>query len=538
MTGNRALALLWHPAMWRFLLLSVFVVSGCDGEVRFDRAEASRPNALATARGDVEDTFVPDTSVPGDTSVPVDTADTSDTIGPDDTLVATDTIDTSPSDTSVPGDTTAPDTTPDTSGPGDTTEPDVITPTGPVLYPPGQVHSPIPADLADHLRGLAAIDPALQDDVFMKVGASSFAQPAFVRCFAGNYDLATHSHLEPTRAFFAAGTAANTNPFSRASLSAVSGKNAGWAITGDPSPMEQEYLAISPRFAFVMYGANDMGAAGSYQASLYLFAERMWTLVDELIAWGVTPILLTISRRMDSTAADRWVPTFNSVIRGLAQGRGVPFIDVYHAFSDLPNAGVSSDGLHASTFSGGACVLTPQGLQYGHNARNLAVLEALSRVEAVVVDHVAALDTDPETVPRLTGDGSPSSPFQVPFLPFTDMRSTADSPHSNLDVYTGCGANQNERGPEWLYRVDVASRVRIRATVHDLGASDIDLHLLGATPTTAACIRRDHQFVEATLDPGTYHFALDSFVSNNGQVRSGEYLFTVIDCDADPPGCL
>lgn len=525
--------------MWRFLLLSVFVASGCDGEVRFDRAEASRPNALATARGDGPDTAIaPDTSVPDDTSVPgdtTDTPDTSDTIGPNDTLDVADTTapDTTP-DTSGPSDTTEPDT----SGPNDTAEPEVATPTGPVLYPPGQVHSPIPADLAEHLRELAAIDPALQDDVFMKVGASSFAQSAFVRCFAGNFDLATHSHLEPTRAFFAAGTAANTNPFSRASLAAVSGKNAGWAIAGDPSPMEQEYLAISPRFAFVMYGANDMGAAGSYEASLFLFAERMWTLVDELIAWGVTPILLTISRRMDSTAADRWVPTYNGVIRGLAQGRGVPLIDVYHAFSGLPNAGVSSDGLHASTFSGGACVLTPQGLQYGHNARNLAVLEALSRVEAVVVDHVAALDSDPETVPRLIGEGSPSSPFQVPFLPFTDLRSTASSPHSNLDVYTGCGANQNERGPEWIYRIDVASRVRIRATVHDLGATDVDLHLLGATPTTAACIQRDHQIVEATLDPGIYHFALDSFVSNNGQVRSGEYLFTVIDCDADPPGCL
>ena len=332
----------------------------------------------------------------------------------------------------------------------------------------------------------------------------------------------------------AAGQAASTNPFSRASLAAESGRNAGWAITGDPSPMESEYLAISPRYAFVMYGANDMGAAGSHEASLFLFGERMWTLVDELIGWGVTPILMTISRRLDSAAADRWVATYNGLIRGLAQGRGVPLIDVFHAFSDLPSSGVSSDGLHASTFSGGACVLTPQGLQYGHNMRNLAVLESLSRLEAVVVDHVVALDQD---APRLTGDGSAGEPFQIPFLPFSDMRSTATSPHSSLDVYTGCGATQNERGPEWLYRVDIASRVRIRATVHDLGQTDIDLHLLGATPTTASCIQRHHQIIDATLDPGTYHFALDSFVAANGAVRSGEYLFTIVDCDADPPGC-
>lgn len=512
--------------MWtgRLLLFGTLVLFSCDDEIHFDRAEAARPNAISSARPDVADIATTDTS-PGDTADSA-TPDTgpSDT-GLSDALTDTDSADTTPlADT---GDT-------DTSDTGDTGSPADLVETGPVLYPPGQVHSPITRDLADRLRELAALDPALQDDVFMKVGASSFAQASFVRCFAGNYDLATHAELEPTRAFFANGDAGGINPFARSSLSAVSGKNAGWAITGDPSPMESEYLAVSPRFAFVMYGANDMGAAGSYEASLFLFAERMWTLVDELMAWGVTPILLTISRRLDSTNADRWVAAYNGVIRGLAQGRGVPLVDVNFAFKDLPNSGVSSDGLHASTFSGGACVLSAAGLQFGHNRRNLHVLEALSRVEAVTVDFVSSLDS---SAPRLAGDGSAAAPFDIPFLPFTDMRSTVGSPHSDLDVYGGCGANQNESGPEWLYRIDIVSRVRVRATVHDLGNSDIDLHLLGATPTTGACLQRDHQIIDATLDPGTYHFALDTFVSTNGTPRSGEYLFTVIDCDADPPGC-
>jgi len=505
------------------------VTSACADEVRFDRIEAFRTNAVTTAGGagadiTAADTFGPDTWGPDTVSPDTASPDAPDTTG--DTGPAPETADTA--------DTQDPDTVDtETTDTADTQAPEVAH-LGPVLYPPGVVHSPIPADLAERLRDLAAVDLALQDDVFMKVGASSFAQSAFVRCFAGSYDLAGHAHLEPTRAFFAQGDAGGTDPFSRSSLAALSGKNAGWAISGDPSPMESEYLAITPRLAFVMYGANDMGAAATYEAALFLFGERMWTLVDELIAWGVTPILLTISRRLDSASADRWVATYNGVIRGLAQGRGVPLIDIHHAFADLPDFGVASDGLHASTYSGGACVLTAQGLRFGHNMRNLRVLEALARVEAVLVDHVPALDAD---APRLTGDGSPERPFEIPLLPFSDMRSTARSPHSHLDVYTGCGASQDESGPEWLYRVDVASRVRIRATVHDLDATDVDLHLLGATPTSASCLQRDHQFVEATLDPGTYHFALDTFVSSGGEVRSGEYLFTVIDCDADPPGC-
>lgn len=500
---------------------------GCEGELRFDRAEASRGHrAVVATVGDATTSEVAsDTGPATDTGDAPERPDSSEAGDVGDVPVVADVPDWD--------DASEVDESTDV---GDTADTDVVEPplSGPVLYPTGRVHSPITVDLAERLRALAGVDPALQDDVFMKVGASSFAQASFVRCFAGNFDLAAHAELESTRAFFAVGNAGGTNPFSRVSLAAESGRSAVWAITGDPSPMEREYLATSPRFAFVMYGANDMHRAATIEASLFPFAENMWTLVDELIAWGVTPILLTIPRRLDNATADRWVSTYNSVIRGLAQGRAVPLIDVNFAFSGLPGFGLGSDGLHASTYSGGACVLSEDGLRYGHNMRNLRVLEALARVEAVVVDHVAGLDAE---APRLAGDGSPSAPFEISQLPFADMRNTADSPYSRLDTYPGCGSNANERGPEWLYRVDVATRVRVRATVHDLGDTDIDLHLLGTEASGAGCVQRDHRIIDATLDPGVYHFALDSFVSSGGAVRSGEYLFTVIDCDADAPGC-
>ncbi len=524
--------------MVRFATLVLVVVSfaACDDALVIEQSEASRPNAVAQARPDAVDAVGPGPDVVGDTTTPVTpdttdttgTAETADSTGTPDIADAPDTSDTGP-DTEVMPDTslTDIDTTPDV-GPA---------PTGQVQYPGDRIHSPIPAVLAERLREIAAIDPALVDDVFMKVGASSFVQNSFLKCFAGNFDLDAYSHLEPARAFFAAGVAADTNPFSRVSLAAKSGVNAGWAIAGDPSPMESEYLAVSPRFAFVMYGANDMGRAGSYEASLWLFGETMWTLVDELLSWGVTPVLMSIGRRIDSPAADRWVQTYNALIRGLAQGRGLPFVDIYQAFLPLPNFGVSSDGLHASVYSNGACVLTSEGLRFGHNMRNRHLLEVLSRLEAVVVDHVPALEGDDLDAVYLTGDGSPATPFLVEQLPFSDLRSTVDSPHTNLDRYSGCASNTNEEGPEYLYRLEVTSRVRIRATVHDLGDTDIDLHLLNETATAGGCLQRNHRIINATLDPGVYHFALDTFVGADGP-QSGEYIFTVIDCDAGPPGCL
>jgi len=507
------------------LVLVAMAFVACDDAVVIEQSEAARPNAVAQARPDAADVVGPGPDAIGDVG-DATTFDTADTTTTPDVADAPDTSGDTPADTGVAPDTlvTDADTTPDV-GP---------TPTGQVQYPGDRIHSPIPAALAERLREIAAIDPDLVDDVFMKVGASSFVQNSFLKCFAGNFDLDALSHLELARAFFAAGVAADTNPFSRVSLAAKSGVNAGWAIAGDPSPMESEYLAVSPRFAFVMYGANDMGRAGSYEASLWLFGETMWTLVDELLSWGVTPVLMSIGRRLDSPAADRWVQTYNALIRGLAQGRGLPFVDIYQAFLPLPNFGVSSDGLHASVYSSGACVLTSDGLRYGHNMRNRHLLEVLSRLEAVVVDHVPAVDLD---AVYLTGDGSPTTPFMVEQLPFTDLRSTVDSPHTNLDRYSGCASNTNEEGPEYLYRLEVTSRVRIRATVHDLGDTDIDLHLLDETATAAGCLQRNHRIINATLDPGVYHFALDTFVGADGP-QGGEYIFTVIDCDAGPPGCL
>jgi hypothetical protein len=305
-----------------------------------------------------------------------------------------------------------------------------------------------------------------------------------------------------------------------------------WAISGDPSPMEQEYLATDPRFAFVMYGANDMGQAATYEASLWLFGERLWTLIDELLSWGVIPIMMTIGHRMDSENADRWVPAFNAAIRGIAAGRKIPLIDNHLAFEPLPNKGASSDGLHASTSPEGACVLTPAGLAYGNNVRNKNLLEALDRVRKVM----DGADLDPNAS-RLAGDGITDSPFVIPALPFTDLRSTLTAAQASLDLYSGCNASADESGPEVLYRLDVARRVRIRAMVHDLGDTDIDLHLLDETASEEGCIMRNHRIISATLDPGTYYFALDTFVSNDGP-RGGEYIFTLIDCDASSPACL
>lgn len=408
------------------------------------------------------------------------------------------------------------------------------TPSEPERYPHDTVLSPLSPRLVQRLQGIAATDPSLSDDVFSKIGASTSVSSGFLKCFAGNaFDLDVHTRLRSTRDFFASGDAGGGDPFSRSSLAAKGGVSAGWALSGSPSPLEQELSAASPRFALVHYGTNDLGLGATHLSALFPFAENMWRIIDLLIDRGVIPVLATIQRRRDDAAADLWVPTFNGVIRGLAEGRQIPLVDMWLANEDLPNHGLASDGVHSASYPGGACVLTPEGLRYGMNNRNLYFLSMLSRLEAAV------LDGEPGDPPQewLSGLGTADDPIRIPGLPFHDLRDTREAASDALDMYGGCAATQDERGPEFIYALDISATTRLRITVHDLGATDVDVHLLDETASTEGCLARHHQVIEATLAPGRWHLALDTFVSPSGDERGGEYLLSVIPCPTDDPDC-
>ncbi len=407
---------------------------------------------------------------------------------------------------------------------------DTTQPYEPALYPAGQVHSPIPPFTADALRAVASLP---RPDVFMKVGDSHTVTYGALPCFAGDsVDLGDHGGLGPILEFFLAGDAAGATPFDRESLAAQSGMSASWAISGKPSPLDGEIDAITPSIALIQYGTNDMGLGTTHASALWGFYENMSALLDRCLGMGLVPALMAIPHRADSTVAGWWAPTYNEVIRGMAQARQIPYVDLYLALEELPDQGLGGDGLHLNT-GGSGCDLTAAGLQYGNNVRNLAFLQVLDRLHAVLVEGEPQLDAP--GVP-LAGDGSPSAPFEIPSIPFAHAADTSISPHTNLDLYTGCDSASDESGPEFLYRLEVDEPTRVRAIVLDLEGVDIDIHLLDDTATEEGCLMRDHHLVETTLDPGTYHLALDSWVDGT-DVLSGEYMLVVTTCHPDDTAC-
>jgi hypothetical protein len=386
------------------------------------------------------------------------------------------------------------------------------------LYPTGRTHSPITPFVAERLQAIAAAG-AHRDDVFAKVGDSITVSTGFMSCFDGAaVDLADHSSLEPALEHFRMGDAGGSSPFARTSVAAGGGWRATMVTSGAPSLVEQEIAAVDPAYAIVMFGTNDIGLGDPFG-----YADSMMDLVDRVLAGGVIPIVSAIPPRDDDPTANALVPLYNTIVRGIAQGRQVPFVDYHRELVSLPMHGLGSDGVHPNQAPGGACTFDAEGARFGYNVRNLTALQALDRVRRVLVEGEPSLDP---SAPVLSGSGSSRDPFVIPSLPFADLRNTMDSGSRDFSQYPGCMAEQDESGPEYVYRFSLESATNVHLYVFDRGTADVDLHLL-ADPDPSSCLARGHLEIERMLEAGEYYVTLDSFVMGETEL-AGEYLLVIM----------
>jgi hypothetical protein len=387
----------------------------------------------------------------------------------------------------------------------------------PARYGAGDV-SPLSTSVRARLRALRAAHPALQDDVFAKIGDSNTVNTGFLTCFDGGaVDLASHDDdrtLESTRAFFSGGDAAGASPWDRVSASATVGWSAFHPLAGNPRPLDVEIDAIAPGLALVMFGTNDIQFA-----NLTRYADDMLTLTDALLARGVIPVVSTIPPRDDSATADAAVPRYNLVARAIAESRQVPFLDLERRLRPLADHGLGGDGLHLTSDPRGACRFDATGLTFGQNVRNLLTLQALRRVHAATTTDADVPFVADDPGPGRLGSGAVFDPFVVDVLPFTGAADTRDS--DDLDVTAwDCAPTIDESGPAQHWRVTLAAPATLHALVFDQGDVDVDVHVV----KDGDCLARNDREVTLALAAGTYDIVMDTFA---GGAQAGPYHVVV-----------
>jgi hypothetical protein len=465
-------------------------------------------------------------------------------------------IDTTPDLTDVAEDTTpdGADSGPDAADTGDVgtdVSTDVATDTSSwdnvaPRYPAGRTQSPITPAVADRMADIVSGGEGFED-VFMKVGDSITADTNFMTCFAGDdVDLGDRDDLETAWTFFlGADLGSGVTSFDRIGDAAEGSRTAAWAVDDDPapSPVASEIDAIAPMSAIVMFGTNDIGWFDDFGDVLRWYGENMLVLVDTMLDAGVVPILSSIPPITDDDLVDiinnRRVPTFNAIVRGLAQAQRIPFVDFHRELMAIPldpfNHGLWPDGVHPNAHPLGACIFTEEGLQYGQNVRNLISLDALDRVRRILVE--ARRRPTRRRRPWLEGSGTTADPFVIDSLPFTDYRDTSESEVSERDAYPNCDDNdQIESGPEYLYRLELDAETALRAIVMDRAGVDVDIHLLGESGSADSCTARNDVVLAGTLAAGTYVISVDTFVSAAVE-QAGEYLFVVVACESGDADC-
>ena len=230
--------------------------------------------------------------------------------------------------------------------------------------------------------------------VLARVGDSITASGSFLSDIGdGRAELGPHTELAAIIRYYRAVTVDRDGGRAHNSLNRKSrAARAGWTgadILGlrgmddpGPAPLLQEYAAISPGVALIMFGTNDLDQTGTDYFSANLEAVITTTLGD-----GIIPILSTIPDRRDSPQALARTPPFNAIIRDLAARYSLPLIDYWAAMSTLPNRGLEADHVHPSVYPGhGSFTFTAPGLRYGYPVRNYLTLLMLTKVRAIVIN--------------------------------------------------------------------------------------------------------------------------------------------------------
>lgn len=353
--------------------------------------------------------------------------------------------------------------------------------------------TPISGAIAAHIHQVRA-QGERDDTVFAKMGGSSVESRAYLHCLARDRDLelGEFESLRPVIEHFRTRVQGQT-PFDRQSLAAQVGWSLRQGLTGRPSRVVQEARAINARWALAFWGGNDVQGRDPRR-----YAERLFTMIEQLEERGVVPVLAATTPRGDSEEMDVWARRYNQVTRGIAEALALPYIDFYAAIKDLPNRGLAGDGVHPNVLLDGsrgrACDFTEEGLERGQNQRNLRTLQMLQGL--------AGSQSVSGTENILVSADEAGEPIDILGIPFSEIvRPSA----TNLDHYA-CTDAPEQPGQERVYRIetDQAMALDFRAF-----RADADIFYLGDATDPSGCVSAARNELSVVLTPGVHFVSVE-----------------------------
>jgi hypothetical protein len=233
---------------------------------------------------------------------------------------------------------------------------------------------------AMHSTFLRGAEMGNRPDVFSKVGDSITVNTAFLQPFArGIHRLGEdYAYLETALDFYNVDEGHPTTSFLERSRAAKVGWRSSDVLAWDDfylcergdTRLACEYRITRPASALIMLGTNDV-----HVLSVQQYDANMRRIVEISLQWGVIPVLSTIPPQRNQ---DEKVLAYNLALVQIADDYDVPLWNYWLAMENLPNRGLSYDGVHPSTPpTFGTAIFTPDNLQYGFTVRNLMALQVL-----------------------------------------------------------------------------------------------------------------------------------------------------------------
>ncbi|MBN1564491.1 MAG: hypothetical protein JXA10_11670 [Anaerolineae bacterium] len=246
--------------------------------------------------------------------------------------------------------------------------------------------------ISSHARQIFAAGQARGNNarVFVNVGDSITYTWAYLRDFNSDYDLGEYTYLQAALDFFTGPNGFGESPFWSEPIAAYAGWTSADVLTpghalneacrDDEAPLVCEYRINKPAVALIMLGTNDAGGG----VPVATFTANMQTIIDLSLEQGIIPVISTIPPMI---RRDETIHAYNDAIRYLAQTNAIPLWDYYAALIDLPDRGLSADGIHPSRAPDKLdAYFDAEHLQYGFNVRNLGALQVLAALR-IGVNH-------------------------------------------------------------------------------------------------------------------------------------------------------